>query len=122
MNVEQSRDRERIHGRDTDRQERHTIKTVSAKKFYAEYHGHPTEDLEVVHQGLKRAGKEKFIWLCGDSSLDNKHWIPFQTELACNGISYMKPSTRIYVKVKTLRNVNRRTAISIDVIPNSFRL
>ena len=102
MDVEQSHDRERNPALDSERQKSRSINRVSWREFYDEYLGHRIEHLQVVHEGLKRSGKERFIWLCGDSSLDNKHWIPFSTELACKGISYMKPSTRIYVKVKTL--------------------
>jgi hypothetical protein len=65
--------------------------TVNAPAFYAEYHGHPLPQLvkflafcfvvlshqlsqAVVHDFLRAQGK-RIVWLVGDSSLDNKHWL-----------------------------------------------
>jgi hypothetical protein len=50
-----------------------TQKKIDAGRFYAEYHGHPLDQLEAVQQCLARTA-EATIFLAGDSSLDNKHW------------------------------------------------
>lgn len=47
---------------------------VNAVAFYANYHGHVLSELEKVVASL-RTQKKKVIWLVGDSSLDNKHWL-----------------------------------------------
>lgn len=56
--------------------------TVDAGDFYAEYHSHTTAHLSRVHASLSELGCARFIYLCGDSTLDNKHWFfrPFQTK------------------------------------------
>lgn len=56
--------------------------TVHSGPFYGEYHGHTSEHLEIVHGCVR--GTRSVIWLLGDSTLDNKHWLN-QTEKACNG-------------------------------------
>jgi hypothetical protein len=48
--------------------------SVDARDFFAEYHGHPIGDLATVHSVLRANGK-RIVWLIGDSSLDNKHWL-----------------------------------------------
>ena len=47
---------------------------VPDSQYYAEYHGHKVRDLRWVHSELRRECG-RFIFLCGDSSLDNKHWL-----------------------------------------------
>jgi len=47
---------------------------ITAAEYYSEYHGHKTEHLAHVHANLKQQGCENFVFLAGDSSLDNKHW------------------------------------------------
>jgi len=47
---------------------------VDAGDYYAEYHSHPIALLARVRAGLVAAGCKQFIFLAGDSSLDNKHW------------------------------------------------
>lgn len=47
---------------------------IDAQTFYATYHGHPVGDLEQLHASLRAQGK-KIVFLVGDSSLDNKHWL-----------------------------------------------
>jgi hypothetical protein len=42
--------------------------------YYAEYHGHQPKHLARVHTLLRKASCGSFIFLAGDSSLDNKHW------------------------------------------------
>eukprot|EP00996_Jenningsia_fusiforme_P001762 NODE_2624_length_1154_cov_67.771041_g2402_i0.p1 GENE.NODE_2624_length_1154_cov_67.771041_g2402_i0~~NODE_2624_length_1154_cov_67.771041_g2402_i0.p1 ORF type:complete len:348 (-),score=62.02 NODE_2624_length_1154_cov_67.771041_g2402_i0:109-1032(-) len=48
--------------------------SIDAQSFYAEYHGHQLHQLATLHDHLRGAGK-KIVWLAGDSSLDNKHWL-----------------------------------------------
>ena len=58
---------------------------VDSRTFYAEYHGHPIEDLFIVEQALRETGRS-IVWLMGDSSLDNKHWLyknKFQAKEKC---------------------------------------
>jgi len=50
------------------------VMSVDAVKFYAEYHGHPVPLLQQIHDKL-RAGGNRMVFLAGDSSLDNKHWL-----------------------------------------------
>mmetsp|Transcript_4893 Transcript_4893/g.16416 ORF Transcript_4893/g.16416 Transcript_4893/m.16416 type:complete len:312 (+) Transcript_4893:127-1062(+) len=53
--------------------------------FYSEYHGHRIPHLETVHAHLlEERGERFFMYLLGDSSLDNKHWIA-KTVGAVNG-------------------------------------
>jgi len=47
---------------------------IEALKFYGNYHGHLTSHLETVHRHLQ-ANSFPIIFLAGDSSLDNKHWL-----------------------------------------------
>ena len=56
---------------------------VDAGRFYSPYHGHETEELEVILHGLRDAhGTETpCIFLAGDSSVDNKHWCV----ISCSG-------------------------------------
>lgn len=58
--------------------------SVRFGRFYEQYHGHPLEDLKIIHETLRRQGKH-IVWLCGDSSLDNKFWNLDCVEDACNG-------------------------------------
>lgn len=51
---------------------------INTTEFYNNYHGHATEHLSTLYKGLKEQDKDKpFIYLAGDSSLDNKYWIRF---------------------------------------------
>ena len=47
--------------------------SVSARRFYSEYHGHQIDDLRVLYPRL-RDSCDSLIWTAGDSSLDNKYW------------------------------------------------
>jgi hypothetical protein len=49
---------------------------ISPRDFYGNYHGHIIRHLDVVYSALRGAdGRRPLIWLAGDSSLDNKHWL-----------------------------------------------
>merc|ERR1719329_200721 len=47
---------------------------MAAGRFYAEYHGHPMQQLVEVVEALRQCS-DGIVWLAGDSSLDNKHWL-----------------------------------------------
>lgn len=50
---------------------------IKPSKFYAQYQGHPIEDLETFHSiTVKQRPDTPIVWLAGDSSLDNKFWVP----------------------------------------------
>lgn len=58
---------------------------IRSEEFYREYYGHKVEHLEVIHKRIAPAHRPR-IWLVGDSSLDNKHWLPSELSTpACNG-------------------------------------
>jgi len=50
---------------------------INADMFYQNYYGHDIEDVEKLTQ-YARASNRKIVWLIGDSSLDNKHWMYFE--------------------------------------------
>ena len=56
---------------------------IDARAFYAEYHGHTLEHLERLAKELPQG--RAVVYLVGDSSLDNKHWILSSRRAACNG-------------------------------------
>jgi len=59
--------------------------TIDSSDFYAEYHGHTIEHLELLTSFFRgRKGNEGIIFLAGDSSLDNKFWFK-GTAAAVNG-------------------------------------
>lgn len=47
---------------------------INAYEFYRQYHGHPMSSLEVLRAHFL-ANNIATIFLAGDSSLDNKHWL-----------------------------------------------
>lgn len=54
-----------------------TMRKISSSKFYAQYQGHPIEDLHTFHNiTLRQRPGKPLIWFAGDSSLDNKYWVP----------------------------------------------
>ncbi|KAF1980954.1 hypothetical protein K402DRAFT_425808 [Aulographum hederae CBS 113979] len=51
--------------------------TINAYRFFNEYKGHPIEDIATTHASiLSQRGEKPIVFLAGDSSLDNKYWIP----------------------------------------------
>ncbi|KAK5111669.1 hypothetical protein LTR62_004774 [Meristemomyces frigidus] len=50
---------------------------ISTFPFYGEWSGHPISDLAIVHHIIRdHRSNRPIIWLAGDSSLDNKAWVP----------------------------------------------
>lgn len=53
------------------------LKMINPLPFYAEWAGHPLSDLSTVYSAIQAARPGKsIIYLAGDSSLDNKAWVP----------------------------------------------
>jgi len=50
--------------------------TIDTEAFYIEWHGHLSQHLRtiVAHTAFSAPGVKR-VWLAGDSSLDNKHWL-----------------------------------------------
>ncbi len=53
---------------------------ISSRAFYGQYHGHPASALGLLAHKLRKNGNSMYterplVWLCGDSSLDNKYWL-----------------------------------------------
>jgi len=48
---------------------------IPASEYYGEYYGHTVEHLKAAVSALRAAGHKRFVWLVGDSTLDNKHWL-----------------------------------------------
>ena len=73
--------------------------SINSNSFYREYHGHKVNHLEKLHTLLtKQNDKKSFIYLAGDSSLDNKFWLHDEKDVpAVNGYEkilsppFMKP-------------------------------
>ena len=72
------------------------MKKINSVSFYGNYHGLLEEHLNVVHEHfISKNEKQKFIYLAGDSSLDNKYWVKNQVP-ACNGYEeILEPPTSI---------------------------
>ena len=47
---------------------------VSSITFQSNYYGHIISDLQSILTHFKQKKDISFVWLCGDSSLDNKYW------------------------------------------------
>ena len=53
------------------------IQKINPLPFYAEWAGHPLSDLATVHSAIQAIRPNKpIVYLAGDSSLDNKAWVP----------------------------------------------
>ncbi|KAF2451647.1 hypothetical protein P171DRAFT_426137 [Karstenula rhodostoma CBS 690.94] len=54
-----------------------TMRQINPSKFYVQYQGHPIEDLQTFHDiTLQQRPNKPIVWFAGDSSLDNKYWVP----------------------------------------------
>jgi hypothetical protein len=47
---------------------------IDSALFYAQYRGHPLADVAALHQAARERG-DTCVFLAGDSSIDNKHWL-----------------------------------------------
>lgn len=51
--------------------------TINPYEFYKTYHGHSIEHLtELLYELKSLDPSKKIVYLVGDSSLDNKYWLP----------------------------------------------
>ena len=57
---------------------------VDYSNFYDNYHGHLVKDLSTVHEACRTTAGSHFVFLAGDSTLDNKFWFRNRSP-ACNG-------------------------------------
>ncbi len=53
---------------------------IDSRAFYGQYHGHPASALGLLALKLRKtrnsvSTERPLVWLCGDSSLDNKYWL-----------------------------------------------
>jgi len=48
---------------------------IDTGDFYARFDGHNAQDLMTLHQALRGYPARPALFLAGDSSLDNKHWL-----------------------------------------------
>jgi hypothetical protein len=79
----------RAGARDRDR-----LPLLSSTSFFSTYHGHALSHLSQVHAHLTRAcNKTRIVWLCGDSSLDSKHWFEERMPAAGGLESLLVPPT-----------------------------
>lgn len=74
------------------------VATIQSTLFYANYKGHPIEDLGVLYRHF--CGK-RIVWLVGDSSLDNKHWLYEDSKLVndLTNPAYCAPAVNGYQDV-----------------------
>jgi hypothetical protein len=55
---------------------------INSSRFYKEWKGHPISDLSSFYNAIIRhRGEKPIVYLVGDSSLDNKFWVPSGTPL-----------------------------------------
>jgi len=53
-----------------------TASKINSGRFYVEYYGHDIDDLSRVLEFMRaERPSASAVWLAGDSSLDNKHWL-----------------------------------------------
>lgn len=90
----------------------HHNRTIAPAKFYGNYFGHTPDDLAVVFDKLvasrrKQGDTVHVLYLAGDSSFDNKHWLqPGRTLPALNGFEEVLHPTESYGDL--CYHVNRR--------------
>lgn len=60
---------------------------VDSTLFYEHFPGHPVEDLDLIHRRLRAQGHRSFVFLAGDSTLDNhaEDWVGRGVAQATNG-------------------------------------
>lgn len=97
------------------------LNTIKSYDFYGEYHGHKTSHLKTVLTCMNFLNSQRnYIYLAGDSSLDNKYWLPNDELLpATNDYQYilhpplMKPD--IAYHMNKLLNGTKYCAINTAV-------
>lgn len=51
------------------------MQTINSSEFYNTYYGHTCDHLQKLYNNIKSENRN-IIYLAGDSSLDNKYWLP----------------------------------------------
>ena len=74
---------------------------LSEVSYYAEYHGHAVTHLHQVLRAIRGKSRRPAIYLVGDSTMDNKYWLPSRGRAALNGyenlFDKMKPDVAYFV-------------------------
>ena len=74
---------------------------LSEEAYYAEYHGHAVTHLHQVLRAIRGKSRRPAIYLVGDSTMDNKYWLPSRGRAALNGyenlFDKMKPDVAYFV-------------------------
>jgi hypothetical protein len=53
------------------------VRKVNTSRFYGQWAGHPLSGISTFHQIIQSQRPDKpIVYLAGDSSLDNKYWVP----------------------------------------------
>jgi hypothetical protein len=97
---------------------------VNAREFYRNYHGYLVSHLDRVLPAIRRASGDggsadrPIIFLVGDSSLDNKAWLPPAHMPAVNGYETVLDPPRAVGDVAHYLNVELQAAG--DALPASF--
>lgn len=82
---------------------------VDARAFYSTYHGHDAGHLAAVQSLLRSAGARRFIYLAGDSSLDNKYWLSSEPLVAaCAGMESALSPANARVPPDVAAQINSR--------------
>lgn len=96
---------------------------VNRDDFYNEYHGHKVADLRKALRLLRRSDTKKprpAVWLVGDSSLDNKYWLPRSMQPAINGFEAvlsppkMIPDVAYWVNRALVNNHSLKNAFCLN--------
>jgi len=75
---------------------------IPAAAFAGEYHGHTIAHLDALRASF---GERPIIYLCGDSTLDNKHWLAREAPLpAANGYEALLAPPRVRPDVAAALN------------------
>jgi len=84
------------------------LEKIDSENFYREYHGHTKQHLMTVKNNFDYSGKKDgYIYLAGDSSMDNKHWFDTTAD-AVNGYEhFLEPPTS---KCDLCYNINKLLA------------
>jgi len=65
------------------------MSNINQDKYYSQKFGHEVEDIKKVHHHItQNQGKKRIIWLAGDTTLDNKHWLE-DIRKSCNGYEHI---------------------------------
>jgi hypothetical protein len=84
------------------------LSRAETASFLSCYHGHPPTLLRRVATALRFAAdgrRRRIVWLIGDSSLDNKYWLPAPTRRPANGLdAILAPGARMPSDVAQLLN------------------